>query len=140
MTYLTPTQKSATKILLKYEFLPESRLDPPDGVVAAHLAVGLLAEGEHLPEDDAVAPDVGLEGEAAVGEELERHPLPGDVHAGVLLVADVVVHGLGQAEIGHLGHEVLVEEDVPGGEVTVHDAFRGQVFHTFGDSVRPPDK
>ena len=49
----------------------------------------------------------------------------------------VVVHHLGEAKVANLGHVVLPDEDIPSGEVTVHDGGRGQIVEAAGDAVTP---
>jgi len=40
----------------------------------------------------------------------------------------------------YLGHERFSEEDVASGQVSVHDFFAVQIFHSFGNGVKPTKK
>ena len=51
----------------------------------------------------------------------------------VLLVVVVGVHGPGEAEVCNFGHQVLVDEDVPSGEITMDALSRMQVGHPLGN-------
>ena len=49
----------------------------------------------------------------------------------------VVIHHFREAKVADLGHVVFPYEDIPGGEVAVHDGGRGQVVEAAGDTVTP---
>ena len=109
---------------------------------ACEPVVRLCAAGEDLPEQDAVAPDVCLGAEALVPQRLGRGPL--DRHEPGLgaVVPLLRRHHPREPKVAHLGHEpaplvvveVLLQQDVPAGEVAVHDPQARQVQHPRGDA------
>ncbi|XBH74444.1 hypothetical protein VPH35_101389 [Triticum aestivum] len=94
------------------ELLPVRLLRDVEVAVAAH----------RLEQHHAVAVHVRLDGDGQVGEPLRREVPPGAAHAGERPVPVVLgVDELGEAEVGHLGVVLLVEQDVLRLDVAVHD-------------------
>ncbi|CAL4936973.1 unnamed protein product [Urochloa decumbens] len=92
----------------------------PAGVLG-HVEVAAAADD--LQQHHPVAVDVGLCGDGQVGEPLRRQVTPGAPHAGERPVAVVLgVDELGEPEVGDLGVELVIEEDVLRLDVAVHDA------------------
>ena len=86
---------------------------------------------EHLSEDAAGAPDVDLDVVLLPGE----HDLGGTVVAGRHVAGHLGVLDAGEAEVADLEVAVLVDEDVAGLEVAVHDAGRVHVLESAQDLV-----
>ena len=49
----------------------------------------------------------------------------------------IVIHHFGEAEVTDLGHVVVTDQNVSGGEVSVHDLEGREVLQTLGDGVTP---
>lgn len=58
--------------------------------------------------------------------------------AGVGGVGGVLLQEAGQAEIRHFAHQVAVDQDVPGGQVSVDVAHFCQVLHAGGNAPQHP--
>lgn len=59
-------------------------------------------------------------------------------HTGGVGSVRVVLQDPGQAEVWHLTHQVAVDQDVPGRQVSVDVAQVGQVGHPSGDAPQQP--
>lgn len=91
-----------------------------------------LAIGKDLHEQNSEGPNIGLDGELPEGDGFRRGPLdwePGALMRRVLVVDD----DPGQAEVGYLGDQVLPDQDVPGGQVTVNQTLAFEMSHPVGD-------
>jgi hypothetical protein len=86
---------------------------------------------EHLSEDAAGAPDIDLDVVLLPGE----HDLGGAVVAGGDVAGHLGVLDAGEAEVADLQVTVLVDEDVAGLQVAVHDAGRVHVLQAAQDLV-----
>ena len=95
-----------------------------------------LAQGEHFPQDHPEGPHVRLGGKYPVGDALDGQPLDGQRPVGLFVVVVGTVDVLGQAEVADLDDVVGRQEDVPAGQVAVHDLLAGQIVHASADLRR----
>ena len=99
--------------------------------------IGNSAEAEDLPEEDPEGPDVTLVVDHPGLQNLRRHPPDGEAGADVGEVLHGRVEGAGEPKVGDLGHGlVLVQQDVPGGEIPVDDLISLKELHALANLKR----
>ena len=59
-----------------------------------------------------------------------------EVYRGGVGCLRVVLQDSGQAEVGHLAHQVAVDQDVPSRQVSMDVPHVGQVLHARGDATQ----
>ena len=59
-----------------------------------------------------------------------------DTYSGGVGSVGVVLQHPGQAEVRHFTHQVAVDQDVPGRQISVDVAHVGEVFHARGDATQ----
>ena len=59
-----------------------------------------------------------------------------DTYSGGVGSVRVVLQHPGQAEVRHFTHQVAVDQDVPGRQISVDVAHVGEVFHAGGDATQ----
>ena len=92
--------------------------------------VGHSAQTEHLPDEDPEGPDVALVVDHPGLEDLRSHPAHREAGADAGEILHGGVERAGETKVRHLGHGlVFVEENIPGGQVTVDNLISLQELH-----------
>ena len=98
--------------------------------------VRLLGKAEDLPQADAKRPDVREGRELVLPQCLGCSPPDGNRLVFVPVVHIVLAEILRQTKVRDLHVQVLIDETVSGGHVSVHKMFFGEVHQTFSHLLR----
>ena len=91
-----------------------------------------LAVGKVLHEQNSKGPNIRLDGELPERDGFRRGPLDREPRAlmrGVFVIDD----DSREAEVRHLCHQVLPDQDVSGGQVAVNQTLALEMSHPVGD-------
>ena len=94
------------------------------------------AQTEHLPDEDSEGPNVALVVDHPGLQDLRSHPAYREAGADTGQILHRGVERPGETKVRHLGHRlVFLEENVPGGQITVDNLILLKELHPPADLV-----